>query len=87
MKIFEYMKEKYLLPKPTVLTASEAHAFGIPFPLHNGWMQEHCDREITPEMRNAAILRLQRKIENESKGAGVPSPYHQRGIDILKTIK
>lgn len=87
MKIIEYMQEKYLTDAPTVLTASEAKAFEIPYPLRTGWIAEHSQREITPAMRDIAIFRLSRKADNFGKPQIKPvSPFHQRGIDILKRL-
>lgn len=86
MKIFEYMQQKYLTDSPTVLTAGECKAFSIPYPLRSGWIEEHGQREITADMRDVAIFRLERKATNFGKPSTSISPFHQRGIDILKGI-
>jgi len=86
MKIIEYMQQKYQMDAPTVLTAAECKAFGIPYPLRAGWIEQHGQREITADMRDVAIFRLGRKATGYGKPQVEVSPFHQRGIDILKGL-
>lgn len=61
MNIFEYLQEKYGEAGPFVVTAMEAKAFGISYPLQAGWVEKHGGKKITPAIAKDLAKNLQDK--------------------------
>jgi len=56
MTLNDYLQAKYGVDKPTTMLGCEARAFGVPYPLRNGWLQQHGHVVITRD--TAAKLRM-----------------------------
>ena len=82
MKIREYLEKKYQIRTPTTISYAESCAFGIRYPLKNGWLYEHGARLISVDMAKNAVDLMSAKIE---RGAGPKRVVMlERGIQILK---
>lgn len=84
MKLIEYLKKRGI--GAFSLTRSECEAFGIPYPLVNGWPERHADLEITPQMVNTLVLLAQRG--NKKSAAIVMRALHSAfGDTAITTLK
>jgi len=84
MNIIEYLEAKYGEEGPRIVTAMEAHAFGIKYPLQSGWLEAHGGKEITPEIAGELGPKLYEKgmrTTTESK-----ANYCLAGAAVLRKI-
>lgn len=85
MTIFEYLQAKYGEDGPFVLTAMEAQAFGIKYPLKTGWVDQHGGQQITV----GVAANLAHKLYLKGIRTGNPSKanYCLAGAALLRSIK
>ena len=83
MKLLEYLQRKYGQSVPSVMTCSEAQAFGVKWPLSEGWLDRHGDQELDPKMVDALIARLRKKAASKPPANGTAF-YYLRGAEILE---
>lgn len=73
MKIKEYLHAKYGTAATTMLYC-EAKAFGIPYPLPQGWMEKYGDDEISSNQS----IQLQLALQKSNK------PSATKGLEVLQ---
>lgn len=83
MKLLEYLQRKYGQATPSVMTISEAQAFGVKWPLQTGWLEKHGDTELDPKMVEPLIARLRKKAAHKPPENGTAF-YYERGAQILE---
>ncbi|MES2349117.1 MAG: hypothetical protein V4641_16270 [Pseudomonadota bacterium] len=84
MTIFEYLRAKYGDKGARILTAMEARAFGIEFPLKAGWVDQHGATQIHPTVARRLAERLQLKAERS--GDAKKARSCRLGATILKGV-
>lgn len=84
MNIIEYLEEKYGEEGPRIVTAMEARAFGIKYPLQSGWLEQHGGKEVTPEI--AADLGPKLYEKGIRTGSASKANYCLAGAAILRKI-
>lgn len=82
MKLLEYLQRKYGKEKPSVMTLSEAEAFGVPYPLQRGWLEIYGHIELSQNVIDGLVAKLKRKAANKPKKNGTGF-YYERGVAIL----
>lgn len=83
MKLLDYLQKKYGQTVPSVMTCAEAQAFGVKWPLSEGWLERHGEQELDPKMVDALIARLRKKAASKPAANGTAF-YYERGADILE---
>jgi len=83
MKLLEYLQMKYGQSEPSVMTCSEAQAFGVKWPLSDGWLKRHGNQVLDPKMADALIARLRKKAASKPPSNGTAF-YYLRGAEILE---
>ena len=83
MKIEAYLQLKYQVRVPTVMTQAEADAFGVPYPLQNGWLEEHGQREMNLRRLRALKRRMARRLERQTTHR---REFTEQGIAILESL-
>jgi len=82
MNILEYLQEKYNVERPFAITRSEAHAFGIPYPLKSGWMAKHGPRLVTEYMLSKISKAMTAKIKRREKKGRNPNAYQLVALSL-----
>lgn len=84
MNIIEYLVAKYGEQGPRIVTAMEAKAFGIKYPLQTGWLEKHGAQEITP----AVAQKLSAQLYEKGMRSGDVSKANNclAGAAVLKKI-
>lgn len=82
MRIREYLEKKYQIRVPTTITAQEARAFGIQYPLRPDWLHKEGGRLISTDMAKQAAYLLRNRIERRGMGSK-KAVLTNRGLDIL----
>lgn len=83
MNLLEYLQMKYGQTVPSVMTCSEAQAFGVKWPLSEGWLDRHGNQTLDPRMADALIARLRKKAASKPVANGTAF-YYLRGAEILE---
>ena len=73
MTLNDYLQAKYGVDRPTTMLGCEARAFGVPYPLRNGWLQQHGHVVISPD----TAAKLRSLLERNGSDSA------QRGIKVL----
>ncbi|MES2048884.1 MAG: hypothetical protein V4447_10815 [Pseudomonadota bacterium] len=80
----QYLSEKYGVKKPSTMTSSEARAFGVPYPLRNGWLQEHGDKKMSLYCAEELFARLHKRLNKQLAIDKETVHYTEKAIDILR---
>lgn len=84
MNIIEYLEAKYGAEGPRIVTAMEARAFGIKYPLQSGWLAKHGEQEISSEVAKKLASDLQAK--GMRSGDVSKANYCLAGAAVLRKI-
>lgn len=71
MNIKEYIKAKYRNETTRALAIYEAKAFGVPYPLGQGWYELNCAIEITDEMFDELVPKMKHIATYSNNGKKV----------------
>lgn len=80
MNVGDYLCAKYGVSRPTTMLYIEAKAFGIPYPLRNGWIGRYCGMPITSDMAERLTLALEKKDADTEGG----SESAKSGLRVLR---
>lgn len=84
MNIIEYLEAKYGEEGPRIVTALEARAFSIKYPLQSGWLEKHGGKEVTPEIASTLGPKLYEK--GMRTGQESKANYCLAGAAVLRKI-
>lgn len=84
MTIFEYLQAKYGEEGPRIVTAIEARAFCIKYPLQSGWLDKHGGTEITCEVARDLASKMYEK--GLRTGSTSKANYCLAGASVLRKL-
>jgi len=79
MNLYGYLQAKYGLGHPITILFVEANAFGIPYPLQKGWLEEFGGTEITPDLSRKLIKALTKLLQDEKREESA-----RAGLEVLR---
>lgn len=85
MTITEYLCNKYNVVIPTTLSKIEAIAFGIPWPLSNGWLLRYGPRTVTDKALKTISYKMQDRLKKQIGKKNKRFSYTEKSIEICKT--
>lgn len=84
VNVKEYLSRKYKVDTPTTMTKIEARAFGIPYPLRNGWLKEFGGREVWLKTLKILACDLDKRLKKQERRNKKNAKHTKSGLDLAR---